>query len=256
MSPRSPRGQSPMHSPDRNPAESPRGDHRPRSVTRSPSPGRQRRTKSRSRSVSRGRSPSRSRSPGRGGRRYRSASYSRSPSPNQSPPQSAKIVVEKLTKNVTEKHLREIFGSFGDIEYLDLPMNRSFMTNRGTAYILYYDPADAEAAIAHMHEAQLDGAILNVSIVLPRRKFSRSPPPVSNRGGDRDVNGQEKGATHTDPSLCHGHDPQCDRGLILDLARPLDEVAVVPKVPDSAAGGALVTAAMVTAVVVTKVGVQ
>lgn len=56
------------------------------------------------------------------------------------------------------------------------------MTNRGTAYILYYDPADAEAAIAHMHEAQLDGAILNVSIVLPRRNFSRSPPPVSNRG--------------------------------------------------------------------------
>lgn len=56
------------------------------------------------------------------------------------------------------------------------------MTNRGTAYILYYDPADAEAAIAHMHEAQLDGAILNVSIVLPRRAFSRSPPPASNRG--------------------------------------------------------------------------
>jgi RNA-binding protein with serine-rich domain 1 len=56
------------------------------------------------------------------------------------------------------------------------------MTNRGTAYILYYDPADAEAAIAHMHEAQLDGAILNVSIVLPRRKFSRSPPPASKRG--------------------------------------------------------------------------
>ena len=56
------------------------------------------------------------------------------------------------------------------------PNTITVMTNRGTAYILYYDPADAEAAIAHMHEAQLDGAILNVSIVLPRRKFSRSPP--------------------------------------------------------------------------------
>ncbi|GES60542.1 RNA-binding-domain-containing protein [Aspergillus terreus] len=78
-------------------------------------------------------------------------------------------------------HLREIFGRFGDIESLDLPMNKAFMTNRGTAYILYYDPADAEAAIAHMHEAQLDGAVLNVSIVLPRRAFSRSPPPPQGR---------------------------------------------------------------------------
>ena len=52
------------------------------------------------------------------------------------------------------------------------------MTNRGTAYIVYTDTPDAEAAIAHMHEAQLDGAIINVSIVLPRRKFSRSPPPL------------------------------------------------------------------------------
>ncbi|KAL7652200.1 hypothetical protein ACMYSQ_009502 [Aspergillus niger] len=66
------------------------------------------------------------------------------------------IVIEKLTKNVTESHLREIFGGFGDIQSLDLPMNKAFMTNRGTAYILYHDPADAEAAIAHMHEAQLD----------------------------------------------------------------------------------------------------
>lgn len=52
------------------------------------------------------------------------------------------------------------------------------MTNRGTAYILYTNSGDAEAAIAHMHEAQLDGAVISVSIVLPRRKFSRSPPPA------------------------------------------------------------------------------
>ena len=52
----------------------------------------------------------------------------------------------------------------------------SVMTNRGTAYIVYTDTPDAETAIAHMHEAQLDGAVISVSIVLPRRKFSRSPP--------------------------------------------------------------------------------
>ena len=36
----------------------------------------------------------------------------------------AQIVVEKLTKNVNEGHLREIFGAYGAIRELDLPMNR------------------------------------------------------------------------------------------------------------------------------------
>ncbi|KAK8201145.1 kinase-like domain-containing protein [Phyllosticta paracitricarpa] len=87
------------------------------------------------------------------------------------------IVVEKLTKNVNEEHLREIFSKYGHIQDLDMPINRSFMTNRGTAYIMFDTTESAESAIAHMHEAQLDGAVINVSIVLPRRRFSRSPPP-------------------------------------------------------------------------------
>ena len=58
------------------------------------------------------------------------------------------------------------------------------MTNRGTAYIHDFDPADAVAAIAHMHEAQLDGAVLRVSIILPRRAFSRSPPPARDGRGN------------------------------------------------------------------------
>ncbi|RYP00663.1 hypothetical protein DL764_006437 [Monosporascus ibericus] len=101
------------------------------------------------------------------------------------PGAAAEIVVEKLTKNINEDHLREIFGHYGPIRDLDLPMNRQFNTNRGTAYILYVHEQDAEAAISHMHEAQVDGAIINVSIVLPRRKFSPSPPTAS-RGANID----------------------------------------------------------------------
>ncbi|CAI7583907.1 unnamed protein product [Penicillium pancosmium] len=196
MPPRSPRGHSPSRSPpartrSRSRSPRPREDSRPRSVTRSPSPPR-------------GRTRSRSRS--KDSRRYRSRSrsYSRSPSRASSPAKSAKIVVEKLTKNVTEAHLREIFGSFGDIEYLDLPVNRAFMTNRGTAYILYYDPADAEAAIAHMHEAQLDGAVLNVAIVLPRRTFSRSPPPANRDRGNGGRSGFRRGSYAKSPPRRQG----------------------------------------------------
>ncbi|KAK2796223.1 hypothetical protein FQN51_009505 [Onygenales sp. PD_10] len=115
-----------------------------------------------SRSPSRSRSLSRSVSRGRSDRRYRDRSYTRSPSRGTPPRTSSKIVVEKLTKNVNENHLREIFGTYGEIRSLELPMNPQFMTNRGTAYILYYEAADAEAAISHMHEAQLDGAVLNM----------------------------------------------------------------------------------------------
>ncbi|KAL8932251.1 MAG: hypothetical protein Q9211_006427 [Gyalolechia sp. 1 TL-2023] len=75
------------------------------------------------------------------------------------------IVVEKLTKNVNDNHLHEIFGAYGHIKDLDMPLNKQFMANRGIAYILYSDVADAEAAIAHMHEAQLDGVIIHVSVV-------------------------------------------------------------------------------------------
>ncbi|QIW95199.1 hypothetical protein AMS68_000717 [Peltaster fructicola] len=121
----------------------------------------------------------------RGSRRSRSRSRSDSRSP--AGPRSAKIVIEKLTKNVNEGHLHEIFGTYGTIEELEMPLNRQFLTNRGIAYVLYATPDDAERAIAHMHEAQLDGALINVSIVLPRRRFSRSPParrPPPNRFGE------------------------------------------------------------------------
>ncbi|KAL2148301.1 hypothetical protein VTH82DRAFT_2449 [Thermothelomyces myriococcoides] len=88
------------------------------------------------------------------------------------------IVVERLTKNVNEDHLYEIFGEYGEIDDLDLPVNRQTGLNRGTAYILYFNEADAQAAITHMHEAQIDGSTIHVSIVLPRRKVSPPPPPA------------------------------------------------------------------------------
>ncbi|PTB64634.1 RNA-binding domain-containing protein [Trichoderma citrinoviride] len=94
------------------------------------------------------------------------------------------IVVERLSKNVNEDHLFEIFGQFGPIYDLDLPMNRTFGTNRGTAYILYDHHADAEAAIAHMHEAQIDGSTINVSVSTQRSKLSPEPP-MSRRNANR-----------------------------------------------------------------------
>ncbi|KAJ5806955.1 Serine/arginine-rich splicing factor SR45 [Penicillium riverlandense] len=228
-------------------------DEPKRSVTRSPVRGRDR--SSRTRSPSRGRTPSRSRM---GGRRYRSRSFSRTPSPNMNPPLSSKIVVEKLTKNVTEGHLREIFGSFGDIEYLDLPINRAFMTNRGTAYILYYDPADAEAAIAHMHEAQLDGTTLNVSIAPSARDMDMVRTAANHLLHHEDMlhPGLRSGMTSIGLNRCR------DRGLLYALGpiphpaqgRRQGETVSAQEAPGIAGAEAPVTATIVVAVI--EVAVQ
>ena len=133
--------QSPVqdHSPRR--SISPRSASRSRSPARTLSPrdvGRRNGVKGgRARSRSPSRTPSRSRSEGREGRKYRDRSYTRSASPV---PRSSKvvqqpcsddrstdvlqIVVERLTKNVNEGHLREIFGAYGVIREIDLPMNK------------------------------------------------------------------------------------------------------------------------------------
>ncbi|KAF5645322.1 RNA-binding with serine-rich domain protein [Fusarium tjaetaba] len=177
------RTRSPAARSERSRSPQRRHHHDSRSPARSTSPQRRNgryRSRSRTRSRSNSRSRSRSRSWSRGARDRNDRDRSASPAAK-----STKIVVERLSKNINEQHLYEIFGQFGRIKDLDLPINRTFGTNRGTAYILYDYEDDAEAAIAHMHEAQVDGSAINVSIVLPRRKLSPAPP-TARRGANID----------------------------------------------------------------------
>ncbi|KAJ5543049.1 hypothetical protein N7535_005478 [Penicillium sp. DV-2018c] len=163
---------------------------------------------------------------------------------------TAEIVVEKLTKNVTENHIREIFGGFGEIEYLDLPVNKAFMTNRGTAYILYYDPADAEAAIAHMHEAQLDGAILNLEGAVAVPDMVADPMRARHlHPDDMAVVALQNDMTSTDPSPRPDHDPQFALDHTHPHLGPRHRAEVVPTGTHGLTGAeARVTAATVIAV--------
>lgn len=90
------------------------------------------------------------------------------------------IVVSGLTKNVHKGHLEEIFGEYGKITGLDLPLFKvcayfspvfscaQLMSaaglNRGKAAIEFEKSADAEMAVKHMEGGQLDGAALTVQV--------------------------------------------------------------------------------------------
>ncbi|KFY06729.1 hypothetical protein V492_07807 [Pseudogymnoascus sp. VKM F-4246] len=186
-------------------------------------------------------SPRRSRSPSydRNGGRRATRSITRSPSPDV---KSTKIVVERLTKNINEGHLRELFGSFGEIIDMDMPMNRQFGTNRGTAYLLYAVEADADQAIAHMHEAQLDGAVISVSIVIPRRKFSPAPPPAR-RGANIDPRARVD-ARGPPPPRRRSPNRNYNRGGASDTYRPRSLSRSRQDLRGGAVGGEIMKAVM------------
>ena len=76
------------------------------------------------------------------------------------PPQTTKLHVGRLTRNVTEAHLREIFGTFGPLKLVDLVLDKTVNLSRGYAYVEYETVEDAEKAQVHMDEGQLDGNVL------------------------------------------------------------------------------------------------
>jgi RNA recognition motif-containing protein len=68
--------------------------------------------------------------------------------------------VSKLTRNVTEEHLREIFSTYGTLIHCELAIDERYQLPKGYAIIEYDTQAQADAAHEYMNEGQLDGNII------------------------------------------------------------------------------------------------
>ncbi|KAI3612467.1 hypothetical protein WG66_010000 [Moniliophthora roreri] len=79
-------------------------------------------------------------------------------------PDAKVIIVTNLTRNVVETHLRTIFGFYGQITKIDLPVFGKSGQNRGKAALEFEAPAMAHKAASHMNGGQLDGAVLKVEL--------------------------------------------------------------------------------------------
>ncbi|KAF9563712.1 hypothetical protein CPC08DRAFT_748829 [Agrocybe pediades] len=74
------------------------------------------------------------------------------------------VIVTNLTRNVVESHLKVIFGFYGHITKIDLPVHPKSRQNRGKAALEFEDSASAYKAASHMNGGQLDGAVLKVEL--------------------------------------------------------------------------------------------
>ncbi|KAL6201896.1 hypothetical protein ACLB2K_025608 [Fragaria x ananassa] len=147
------------------------------------------RSSSRSRSRSSASSSSRSgssRSPSpRSSKRSPGARRGRSPPPSKraSPPprkaspahESLVLHIDKLTRNVNEGHLKEIFGNYGEVVNVELAMDHSVNLPKGFGYVEFKMRADAEKALLHMDGGQIDGNVVQAKFTLSQRQ--KSPPP-------------------------------------------------------------------------------
>ncbi|KAG0340874.1 RNA-binding protein with serine-rich domain 1 [Podila horticola] len=109
---------------------------------------------------------SRSRSPSRDIKRR----DTRSPSPVVSLDSTVKIT--RLTMNVKEDHIREIFSPYGKIKYINFPVDPRFRLNMGFADVEYETREEAVLAIEGWNGGQLDGEFLVVTF---STKIDRHP---------------------------------------------------------------------------------
>lgn len=77
------------------------------------------------------------------------------PAPN--PDASRRIHVGKLTRNVTDAHVKEIFGAWGEVVSARVAMDERVQLSKGYAIVEYATHEAAQDAIDHMDGGQVDG---------------------------------------------------------------------------------------------------
>jgi len=103
--------------------------------------------------------------------RQRSNSREKRKSRSRSP-ETFKIHVDNLTRNVSSQHLEEIFGYFGKVKRVEILMERRTNIPKGSGYIDFLKKEDAEQAISYLNHGQVDGNRITVQKTLPARPLT------------------------------------------------------------------------------------
>jgi RNA recognition motif-containing protein len=78
------------------------------------------------------------------------------------------IYVGNLSFRATEEDIRDVFGQYGDVRRVSLPVDRETGRMRGFAFIEMLDDSSEDRAIAELDGAEWLGRPLRVSKARPR----------------------------------------------------------------------------------------
>uniref|UniRef100_A0A158QC55 RRM domain-containing protein n=1 Tax=Hymenolepis diminuta TaxID=6216 RepID=A0A158QC55_HYMDI len=139
-------------------------------------------------------------------------------------PEFTKIQVTKLSRNVTQAHIREIFSTWGQVKLVDMPTDHNHPEfHRGYAYVEYITAKAASDAVNYMNGGQIDGQEVNIIEVLSRvsptrdrRRSTERQLSSKRRSIDRPISprrrhNQGRRLGHDDASVSRSRDYTADR---------------------------------------------
>lgn len=73
-----------------------------------------------------------------------------------------KIIFRNLAHQTTEEQMKDLFASFGAVQYCTLVMDKETRASKGFGFAEMPKPADAKAAIKNLNNQMVDGAKIRV----------------------------------------------------------------------------------------------
>lgn len=104
-----------------------------------------------------------------------------------------RLYVGNLSYNTSSTDLQDLFSEHGTVSKVDVITDRDTGQSKGFAFVEMGSDAEAKAAIAALHERELDGRKLTVNEARPREERPRSGGGGFRGGQGRDNRGGGRG---------------------------------------------------------------
>lgn len=89
------------------------------------------------------------------------------------------MVLYNITRNVTSKHIEEIFSPYGKVLGVYIPKDEKTHLNKNYAFIEYENMTQAEKASLYMDGGQIDGEYVKTEILNPKNYIRQTPMSTS-----------------------------------------------------------------------------
>ncbi len=87
----------------------------------------------------------------------------------------------RLTRNVNDAHLKEIFSNYGTVQKAEVQLDPKIKLPMGFAFVEYKTKTEAENAIKFMDKGHVDGAEISVRLLESSAPRRRDPSPRGRR---------------------------------------------------------------------------